>query len=92
MAPKDLPTEIPAEPMEYLMNRAFKLRVIDYVCEHVPRMLKLRADQTLMIDYRRVVEYVEPNRDVPTLVEVPNFSPTLAPPSANLMRADAPTL
>ena len=52
------------------MNRAFKLRVIDYVCEHVPRMLKLRADQTLMIDYRRVVEYVEPNRDVPTLVEV----------------------
>ena len=42
---QDLPTEIPSDPMEYLMNRTFKLRVIDYVCEHVPRMLRVRPDQ-----------------------------------------------
>ena len=67
---QDLPSEIPSEPMEYLMNRTFKLRLIDYVCEHVPRMLKLKQGQTLMVDYRRVVEYTDANGDIPALVEV----------------------
>jgi hypothetical protein len=56
--------------MEYLMNRAFKLAVVDHVCARVPHVLRLKAGQTLMIDYRRVVEYTAASPHVPTLVEV----------------------
>ena len=37
-----LPAEIPDEPMEHLMNRGFKLAVVDYICGRVPHMLKLK--------------------------------------------------
>ena len=55
---QELPESIPDDPMSYLMNRRFKLKIIEMLCKQVPIMLKLNVGQTLMIDYHCVVEYV----------------------------------
>ena len=52
-----LPQHIPDDPMPFLMNRHFKVRVIEMLCEEVPKRMPLKEGQSLIIDYRRVVEY-----------------------------------
>ena len=68
----DLPSCIPSDPMAYLMNRHFKLKVIDKVLELLPTLLTLAVGQTLMVDYKSVVEYTAADnwipRPVPDLV------------------------
>ena len=54
-----LPPHIPHDPMLFLMNRDFKLKVIEMVCERLPAMLlpQLKLPQELIVDYKRVVVY-----------------------------------
>lgn len=46
-----LPPVIPGDYMELIMNRVFKTKVINLVCEYLPKLLKLAPDQTLIIDW-----------------------------------------
>ena len=55
---QELPEHIPEDPMSFLMNRRFKLKLIEMLCKQVPMMMKLMPGQILMIDYHCVVEYV----------------------------------
>jgi hypothetical protein len=55
---QELPEHIPEDPMSCLMNRRFKLKLIEMLCKQVPIMMKLMPGQILMIDYHCVVEYV----------------------------------
>jgi len=52
-----LPVCIPDDVMTYLMNRNFKLKVIEYVCSNIPQKIQLQPNQRLLIDYKRVVEF-----------------------------------
>ena len=53
-----LPPVIPDEPMLYLMNRHFKLKVIDLVCQRVPQMLRMsQKEHEFILDYKKVVLY-----------------------------------
>ena len=54
---QQLPERIPADAMLYMMNRHFKLRVIDLVCSKLPGAVQLQAGQRLVVDYRRAVAY-----------------------------------
>ena len=66
--PEDaLPSAVPDEPMLYLMNRNFKLRLIEMLCERIPSMVELQAGQELILDYKRVVRYT-PGCRVPVLM------------------------
>jgi len=56
-ARQDLPSFIPEDAMLYLMNRDFKKKVIDMVCDKLPQMLQLKAGQELLVDYKRVIKY-----------------------------------
>ena len=55
----DLPLAIPQDTMAFMMNRSFKLKVIDMACALLPGMILplMGADQRLIVDYKRVVEY-----------------------------------
>jgi len=64
-----LPGFIPEEPMVYLMNRNFKLKVIDFVCGRLPSLIALEKHQRFILDYKQVVEYTLQNKNVPTLVQ-----------------------
>jgi hypothetical protein len=60
-ADEALPEEIPEGTMEYLMNRNFKLKVVQLALQQVPRMLQstlaLAPERRLLLDYRSTVEY-----------------------------------
>jgi hypothetical protein len=53
----ELPARVPEEPLTYLMNRNFKLKLIQMLCEQVPQRVGLQAGQELILDYKRVVRY-----------------------------------
>ena len=76
-ASQRLPPSIPDDPMLYLMNRDFKKKVIDLVCERVPKMIELKPGQELIIDYKRVVQYV--SETDPSKHMIPVIVPDLAP-------------
>ena len=61
----ELPSCIPSDTMQYLMNRHFKLKVIDKVLQLLPIMLTLLPEQTFMVDYKTVVEYTLADQWVP---------------------------
>lgn len=52
-----LPNFIPDDTMVFLMNRNFKLKVIDMVCKRLPHLIEIGSKQSLIVDYKRVVEY-----------------------------------
>ena len=64
---QELPPQIPEDTMVYLMNRHFKLKVIQLACARVPQiicqtLLAMAPDhgplrRRFIIDYKRVVEY-----------------------------------
>ena len=57
-AHEELPATIPEDPMQYLMNRNFKLKLIDMLCQRIPHMLKLQSPQhEFILDYKMVVHY-----------------------------------
>ena len=56
-ADQGLPKNIPDDPMLFLMNRDFKKKVIDMVCETLPKMIELNVGQELIIDYKRIIQY-----------------------------------
>ena len=60
-----LPSEVPANWKEAIMNPFFKHRVIELVCENVPRLVDPPAGCTLIIDWQTVTsyEYVDSARD-----------------------------
>ena len=59
-----LPAEVPKEWKEAIMNPFFKHRVIELVCENVPRLVDPPAGCTLIIDWQDVTayEYVDPTK------------------------------
>jgi hypothetical protein len=60
-----LPAEVPANWKEAIMNPFFKNRVIELVCENVPRLVDPPAGCTLIIDWQNITsyEYTEPAQD-----------------------------
>lgn len=62
VASDELPSGIPHDAMTYMMNRSFKLKVIDLACALVPGMvmaqhIMTKPGQRLIVDYKRVVQY-----------------------------------
>jgi hypothetical protein len=68
-ASQDLPKNIPDDPMLYLMNRDFKIKVIDMVCKRIPQMIELQGNQEFIIDYKRVIQYNRQNKMIPVSME-----------------------
>lgn len=65
-----LPTEIPDDTMVHLMNRHFKLQVIQLACERVPPLVcstLLAADTSrrFIVDYKCAVEYTHDTPHTP---------------------------
>ena len=60
-ADEALPEEIPEATMEHLMNRSFKLKVVQLALQQVPRMLQTTLasapERRLVLDYKSTVEY-----------------------------------
>ena len=58
---QSLPDDIPEEAMTYLMNRHFKLKVVQLALSRVPQLLQTTLaaipQRRLVIDYKSVVEY-----------------------------------
>ena len=52
-----LPSEVPANWKEAIMNPFFKHRVIELVCENIPRLVDPPAGCTLIIDWQTVTSY-----------------------------------
>jgi hypothetical protein len=54
-----LPAHIPEDPMLYLMNHDFKIKLVEMLCERVPPMVQAQmpAEREFIIDYKRVVLY-----------------------------------
>jgi hypothetical protein len=56
-----LPATIPDDPMLFLMNRDFKVKLVEMICERIPGMVQAQmnkdVEQELIIDYKRVVVY-----------------------------------
>jgi hypothetical protein len=53
----ELPQKIPEDPMQYLMNRSFKLKLIEMLCDRIPAAVHLEEGQEFILDYKRVVSY-----------------------------------
>ena len=68
-----LPRNIPDDPMPYLMNRNFKKKLIDMLCDKVPAALDLAHGQFLIVDYQQVIEYTGPSGGMPQ--PVPDMMP-----------------
>lgn len=70
-----LPSTIPDDPMLYLMNRHFKLKLIDLVCQRIPQLLRMSdRDNEFILDYKKVVLYQSAFRGAPSAasaVQVP---------------------
>jgi len=71
-AADDLPTSIPAEnTMAYLMNRSFKLKVIELACARLPQMVMRRGllhqgpGRRFILDYKTAVEFTAAAPTVP---------------------------
>jgi len=64
-----LPSEIPEDPMLYLMNRNFKLKLIEMLCERIPVLVQLAQGQEFILDYKRVVSYTFTHPKIPVLVK-----------------------
>ena len=71
VAGDELPAAIPHDTMTYMMNRGFKLKVIDLACTLVPGMVmaQCKPGQRLIVDYKRVVEYEVGGALLPLTVE-----------------------
>jgi hypothetical protein len=52
-----LPPRIPENCMRFLMNRNFKLKVLQMVCERIPQLIEIEQHQEFILDYKRVVLY-----------------------------------
>ena len=60
-----LPASIPDDPMLFLMNRDFKLKLVEMICERVPLMIQAKLQSSgseklhkdFIIDYKRAVVY-----------------------------------
>ena len=64
----ELPASIPEDPITFLMNRNFKLKLIHMLCERVPKGVTLEMGQEFLLDYKRVVRYT-PQGAPPTVVQ-----------------------
>lgn len=61
---EELPPVVPDDPMLYLMNRNFKIKLIEMLCLKIPQMLVLEKHQVFILDYKKVV-FFEPSPDQP---------------------------
>ena len=68
-ADEALPEEIPEAAMEHLMNRGFKLKVVQLALAQVPRMLQATLaaapERRLLLDYKSTIEYSSSTGMVP---------------------------
>ena len=65
-----LPSRIPDDPMLFLMNRDFKIKLVEMICERMPALVQpkmTKAGQEFIIDYKRVVVYS--NKGIPRVME-----------------------
>jgi hypothetical protein len=53
----ELPPKVPDDPITYLMNRNFKLKLIQMLCGQIPLRVQLQQGQEFILDYKRVVCY-----------------------------------
>jgi hypothetical protein len=64
-----LPETIPTDAMEHLMNRNFKLKIVQLALERVPTLLQptlaQSSERRLLIDYKTVVEYAAHTGETP---------------------------
>jgi hypothetical protein len=67
---QELPSTIPDDAMTYLMNRHFKIKVIEMLCAKVPLAVTLKEGQKLVLDYRKVVVF-EKNAKFPVSIDAP---------------------
>ena len=63
-----LPAKVPDDPMLYLMNRNFKIKLIEMLCEKVPSLVDIPRGKEFLLDYKRVVSYQAEHR-IPTPVK-----------------------
>ena len=72
-AEEALPEEIPEAAMEHLMNRSFKLKVVQLALAQVPRMLQSTLasvpERRLLLDYKSTVEYSSSTGMVPRRID-----------------------
>lgn len=68
-----LPPRIPQNCMRYLMNRNFKLKVLQMVCERIPQLVEIEPNQEFILDYKRVVLYKPLVQVIPGKVTSPYF-------------------
>ena len=66
-----LPARIPEDPMLYLMNRSFKIKLVEMICDKLPGMLleRLKPEQEFIVDYKRVVMYQHDGGNIPRVME-----------------------
>jgi hypothetical protein len=69
----ELPERIPHDTMTYLMNRAFKLKVVQLALARVPGMVQFpEGGGKLIVDYKSAVEY---SSGEPVPVQIPDLTP-----------------
>ena len=64
-----LPSSIPDEPMVYLMNRNFKVKLIEMLCERIPLLVDIQAGHEFILDYKIVVSYTEAKCRIPVVMK-----------------------
>lgn len=60
---QELPHCIPPDTMKYLMNRNFKVKIIQKICEKLPSLVSIEAHQEFIVDYKKIVMY-KPNKNI----------------------------
>jgi len=66
----DLPPKIPDDPMRFLMNRSFKLKLIQMICDRIPQLVKIKEHQEFIIDYKKVTLYQQSSQASSVLIPV----------------------
>ena len=76
----ELPERVPADAMQFLLNRNFKLKLIEMLCTKVPQRVPLAAGQRLVLDYKRVVQFeADDNRLHPQPLALPDGAAAMQP-------------
>ena len=65
---ESLPDRIPPDAINFLMNRTFKLKIIDMLCTRIPFLVHLESDQEFIIDYKRVIKYDASSKGIPKVI------------------------
>ena len=65
-----LPNTLPAEWKESIMNPWFKHRVLELICNNVPRLISPPAGCKLVVDWETVTEYTYTDGEAPDVADI----------------------